>query len=593
MKISYIANIRMPTEKAHGVQIMKMCEALANTGVEVKLLIPKRHTYIKNDPFEYYGTKNNFTIKRFWCLDLVKYGFSGFMVETVTFALSLFFYTRKNKADAYYSRDELPLIFAPAPRYWEAHIARYNFLVRTVLKCTSGVIVISNALKNYFLKQGVSGEILVAHDGVDISAFNMRIPIHTKKIVLYVGHLYKHKGVDTLALAAKYLDKDVTVRFVGGTEEEIETFRARYKDVKNIEIIGHRAHNQVPKEISEADVLVLPNSGRDARASIYTSPMKLFEYMASGVPIVASNVPAILEVLSDKTAILVSPDDPQALAEGIKKVLNDKQMATNLAKTAKAEVRKYTWDKRAELVLGFSSLRLFPIVAISKLSIIVPVYNEERTIAELIGRLAKLVLPSGVEKEIIVVDDGSSDRTSAILNNLATGSLSTMRHEVNLGKGMAIRTGLAKATGDYVVIQDADLEYDPTDISRMVTKANETGAEVVFGSRRLPSPNQEQGKWYYYLGGVYLTWLANILYGIRITDEPTCYKMVKTDLLRSLNLTCIGFEFCPEVVAKLGKRKIQIIEVPISYHPRSAREGKKIKLRDAFTATWVLIKNRF
>jgi dolichol-phosphate mannosyltransferase len=231
-------------------------------------------------------------------------------------------------------------------------------------------------------------------------------------------------------------------------------------------------------------------------------------------------------------------------------------------------------------------------VGIKKLSIIVPVYNEVATIATLVVRLLELNLPTGVEKEIVVVDDGSSDGTFKILGGYAS-KVVLLRHEKNQGKGMAIRTGLEKATGDYVVVQDADLEYDPSDIARMVAKVNETGAEAVFGSRRLPAAGRERGKWYYYLGGVYLTTLANLLYNTRITDEPTCYKMIRTDILQSLNLTCTGFEFCPEVVAKLGKRKIKIVEIPINYHPRSTKEGKKIKLRDAFVATWVLVKNRF
>ncbi|HEY4504760.1 MAG TPA: glycosyltransferase family 2 protein, partial [Candidatus Paceibacterota bacterium] len=189
-------------------------------------------------------------------------------------------------------------------------------------------------------------------------------------------------------------------------------------------------------------------------------------------------------------------------------------------------------------------------VEFKKLSIIVPVYNEQATVLILLERLSVLTLPNNIRKEIIMVDDGSTDGTAQFLGNLGVRPLSLsdgsdplilLKHKNNMGKGMAIRTGLEKANGDYVVIQDADLEYDPTDLAKMVLKVRETGAEAIFGSRRLSAPNQEQGRWYYYLGGVYLTWLANLLYGTKITDEPTCYKMIKTDLLRSLNLTCTGF----------------------------------------------------
>ena len=132
-------------------------------------------------------------------------------------------------------------------------------------------------------------------------------------------------------------------------------------------------------------------------------------------------------------------------------------------------------------------------------------------------------------------------------------------------------------------------------IEKKGEKVGENEVDVVYGSRRLPKPGQvsEQGQWYYYLGGVYLTSLANLLYGTHITDEPTCYKMFKTDLIKSLKLEATGFEFCPEVTAKVARKGIEIHEVPISYHPRTASEGKKIKLKDALIATWVLVKNKF
>ncbi|HEY4504876.1 MAG TPA: glycosyltransferase family 4 protein [Candidatus Paceibacterota bacterium] len=353
MRIAYVANVRIPTEKAHGVQIMKMCEAFAFVGEEVELVLPTRRTHISTDPYEYYGVKKNFKITRLWCLDLVKFGYLGFLIETVSFALSVFFHTRKKKADVYYGRDELPLLFSSSPHFWEIHTAKFNFLVRAIIAKSRGVIAISQALENYLRKNGVTKKIIVAHDAVDLSVFSQKIPMRSRKVVLYVGHLYKHKGVDTLAEAAKFLPIDVNVRFIGGTDEEIKEFRAKYSGVKNIEIIGHKIYTQIPAEINLADVLVLPNSARDTRASMYTSPMKLFEYMASGVPIVASDVPALREVLDESMAILVKPDDPQALAAAITRLLADPSGSQRLVSSALQSVQSYTWDKRAERVLGF------------------------------------------------------------------------------------------------------------------------------------------------------------------------------------------------------------------------------------------------
>lgn len=224
------------------------------------------------------------------------------------------------------------------------------------------------------------------------------------------------------------------------------------------------------------------------------------------------------------------------------------------------------------------------------LSVIIPVFNERGTVAELLKRVALVPL----RKEIIVVDDGSTDGTREILRGCeGQPGLRVLYHEQNGGKGRAIRTGLAVATGDVTVIQDADLEYDPHDFVALLKPFQEDGAQAVFGSRRLRKENKQYAGPVYYAGGIFLSWVTRVLYGIRITDEPTCYKMVDTRLLRSLNLTSERFEFCPEVTAKLARRGVPIIELPIKYMPRHKDEGKKIGWRDAVEAVWTLLRFRF
>lgn len=223
-----------------------------------------------------------------------------------------------------------------------------------------------------------------------------------------------------------------------------------------------------------------------------------------------------------------------------------------------------------------------------KLSIVIPCYNEEKTILEIVRRVEAADL--GVVKEIVVVDDGSKDRTPEILKTLDRATVILLPE--NRGKGAALRAGFAAATGDYVVVQDADLEYDPADLKILVVKARE-GHKVVYGSRRLGRGRNPMAGLTYYAGGVLLSWLTNVLYGTRITDEPTCYKMFERNLLLGLPLTCTGFEFCPEVTAKVARRGEKIVEVPISYRPRSRNEGKKINWKDGLIAIWTLIKNRF
>jgi len=218
-----------------------------------------------------------------------------------------------------------------------------------------------------------------------------------------------------------------------------------------------------------------------------------------------------------------------------------------------------------------------------------PVFNEQDTLSVILNRLLKLP----IDKQIIAVDDASQDGTPDILKEFAArDEIEVLTHDNNRGKGTAIRTGLQRAHGEYTVIQDADLEYDPEDIVKMLAAAERHRAEAVFGSR---VHNPQSGISYrrYYWGGKFLTFLANLLYGVNISDESTCYKMVKTDLLKSLDLKCRRFEFCPELVAALGKRKIRIFEIPISYHPRKIEAGKKIRWHDGLQAIWTLIKNRF
>lgn len=225
-----------------------------------------------------------------------------------------------------------------------------------------------------------------------------------------------------------------------------------------------------------------------------------------------------------------------------------------------------------------------------KLSVIIPVYNEAATLAEIVNR----VRATGLASEIVVVDDGSSDQSPLILEKLRNGSLPTLqifRHERNRGKGAAIRTGLERVTGDLVLVQDADLEYDPADYPALLAPFADPQVEVVYGSRNLR--RNPRSSWSFYWGGRLLSWITNWLYGSRITDEATGYKIIKTDLLRAMNLETDGFEFCPEVTGKLLQQGIPIHEVPISYHPRTWNEGKKIQWYDGLTAIWTLVKYRF
>lgn len=227
------------------------------------------------------------------------------------------------------------------------------------------------------------------------------------------------------------------------------------------------------------------------------------------------------------------------------------------------------------------------------LSIIIPCYNEKNTVLEILEKVSSV--ETGMEKEIIIIDDGSTDGTREILQSIRdkgnTVVAQVIFHPRNMGKGMAIRTGLKHASGDVVIIQDADLEYDPEDYPKLVAPIVEGKASVVYGSRNLE--RNEKSYWTYYLGGRFLSILTNLLYGSSITDEATCYKVFSRQVIDNIDLECKGFEFCPEVTAKVLRKGYNIFEVPIQYSPRRIEEGKKICLKDGIQAVWILLKYRF
>jgi len=370
MKLIYIANARIPTEKAHGIQIIKMCEAFSRTNNELELVIPRRINWIKQNPFEYYGVEKNFKIKKVICLDLIPFdkylGHLALWIESLTFFSFSFFYILFKKVDIVYTREKffLAFVFFKKNFIFEAHAFPNNyFLYSFFLKRLKAIVVITKELKNLFVKHGISAEkILIAPDSVDLEQFNIKeskeecrnkltLPLE-KKIVLYSGHLYKWKGVDVLAEASKFLAKHIEIYFIGGTEKHIKDFQNKYLN-SNIKVIGHRPYSEIPYWLKSADILILPNSAKQEISKHWTSPIKLFEYMASKRPIIASDLPSIREILNKNNAFLVEPDSPKKLAEAIKNALENSIFCDKLSKQAFKDVQAYTWQKRTQNILKF------------------------------------------------------------------------------------------------------------------------------------------------------------------------------------------------------------------------------------------------
>lgn len=368
-KIVYIANIRLPTEKAHGIQIMKTCEALVKENIEIIVLIPWRNNKLKEDPFLYYKTDRVFSIKKLFSLDLIFLGKVGFLIQSVTFSISVLFLVLfnliKGEKVVYYSRDESQLLFPillGQKTVWEAHRGQNNLLVRFVVTNCLRVIVISNGLKDLYRSMR-KDEILVAPDGVDIEQFSIQEDKVTlrekldlpkdKQIVLYTGHLYDWKGARILAEATSRMSSNILVVFVGGTDKDLIEFRKKYSSLLSVMILGRKPHETIPLYLRSSDILVIPNSAKENISRLYTSPMKLFEYMASGTPIVASDLPSIREILNDKNAVFFRPDNTGSLAETVQLLLKNKEKREQISSQARHDIMSFSWKERAKKILGF------------------------------------------------------------------------------------------------------------------------------------------------------------------------------------------------------------------------------------------------
>ena len=379
MKIIYIANARIPTEKAHGLQIMKMCEAFSSSGIDLELVLPTRlntKEFKKIDTFDYYRVKENFkitTLKTFDPIFLINRPFGIYIkFQFLFFILGLlpYLFFKKNKQDyIFYLRDEqlLPLVqFFSKKVIWEAHNLPQNkkHYLKYWRKCYK-IIAITNGLKDELIANGLLGDkILVAPDAVDLDQFldikeskeelrkKLNLPIN-KNIIVYTGHLYKWKGVQTLAEASSFLTDHELVVIIGGTDKDILDFKNKNKDLRNILIIGHLPQYLIPSYLKAADVLVLPNSAKSTISSTYTSPLKLFEYMASQRPIIASDLPSIREILNNGNSVLVEPDNSKKMAENIMLILQNSLLSDKISKQSYNDVQKYSWSKRANSIVNF------------------------------------------------------------------------------------------------------------------------------------------------------------------------------------------------------------------------------------------------
>jgi glycosyltransferase involved in cell wall biosynthesis len=364
MRLLYVANVRMPTEKAHGIQIAEMCNAFAQTGVQVVLLLPKRDNEIKEDIFSYYGIPQSFAVTYVPVSDTVRFGFLGFLYETYSFIKAVKKYLSEAQLDVVYGRDELVLagLLKLGGRFvWESHTGVWNWAVRKLVAQEVPIVAISRGLDTFYKKHDVPFDrLFVAHDGFSdtrteesYSKKDLRRILSLPEegfLTVYTGKLDSWKGVETFLRAATYSKEVSTFVVVGGNEKQIAPLKAAHKEVYFIPYV----HPQIAERYQRAaDLLVLPNTAKNIISKYYTSPLKLFNYMASGNPLLVSDLPSVREIVNEENAYFFKPDDSEDLAEKIRYIKEHMDEAYLKAVKAKEHVRGYAWQRRAEKIIAF------------------------------------------------------------------------------------------------------------------------------------------------------------------------------------------------------------------------------------------------
>lgn len=364
---------RFPSEKAASLFTAKNAEAFARQGLEVVVVVPRRKGIPAQDAFDFYKVERNFKVVYVPTLDLFHLPLRRlvFWASMAAFSISSFFYIKREsrKEDVIYSNEALPLFLASSIRpkcFYEMHDFPESklWLFRKFLE-RMPFILVHNRWKLGEVKKVFrtipDSRLLYEPNAVDLGAFDIELSAkearsklglpQNKKIAVYTGHLYGWKGVDILARAAGLLGDGNLVAFVGGTDKDIEAFKRTYGASKNILIAGRKPHEEIPLWQKAADALILPNTGKEKISAYYTSPMKLFEYMASKRPIVASDIPSVREIVDEKSAILVPPDDAEALAEAMQRAMDGGE--SQVLAEAFSRVREHTWENRARRIINF------------------------------------------------------------------------------------------------------------------------------------------------------------------------------------------------------------------------------------------------
>lgn len=364
MKLYYLSNQRFPSERAYAIQIVSMCNAFAQNNIEVTLLATTIKSGIDEAPEKYYGTPLRFDVKKLQVPALMRFGKFGYSVQRLIFSIqALCALPSKNTQSIIYFRDEwigwlISLWHGTNKLVWESHEGKYNFAARSLLRRGAKCVVISEGIRDKYLDYGLSAEkLLVAHDGIDESFFidlpsryearsALGLP-NDQRIAMYIGGFNEWKGVDTFFQASEH-NEDILFVAIGGKPEQIKELKKQYPHVC---FLGSKPYRDLKRHQQAADVLVLPNTAKNELSAKFTSPLKLFSYMSSGVPILTANLPSIRIVIEKNESVSwFTPDDSSDLVRNLKHLLKQYDNAALQAKLLQDRSKVYTWKKRAQRI---------------------------------------------------------------------------------------------------------------------------------------------------------------------------------------------------------------------------------------------------
>lgn len=376
-RVYYIANARLPNEKAHGIQLAKMCEAFVEAGFDLRLIVPNKRNELRGPLEEFYGLKNKIMVTKLPVIDIWPASALGFNLSSLTFALSYFFYLLKKRLFGHggiiytIDLDQFSFFLIPflgLPYFFETHATKNKSLLYWgFLKKALGIITINSWIqKNLAEKFKLApSKFLVFPNGIDFEMFSDQLSkkqsrlklnlLQNQKIIVYLGRFYDWKGLGIVAPAAEFLPNEFVFYLVGGTELQFKDVTAAKNLPKNIICVGSRPYQEMPLWVAAADLVLVLGTKANDYSYYQTSPMKIFEYMAVKRPMVASRTPAVQEIVSESEAFFYQPDNPESLGIAVREAMADEKKLSEITERAYKKVINYSWLNRATAIKNFIS----------------------------------------------------------------------------------------------------------------------------------------------------------------------------------------------------------------------------------------------